>query len=50
VGPASYFIDLHLLENRFQFERHLRSLPRGEAAGAPAAGRTEDQEQTGDRR
>ena len=23
-GPASYFIDLHLLENRFQFERHLR--------------------------
>ena len=25
-GPSSYFIDLHLLENRFQFERHLRSL------------------------
>jgi sulfopyruvate decarboxylase subunit beta len=25
-GPASYFIDLHLLENRFQFERHLRAL------------------------
>ncbi len=23
-GPSSYFIDLHLLENRFQFERHLR--------------------------
>jgi sulfopyruvate decarboxylase subunit beta len=23
-GPTSYFIDLHLLENRFQFERHLR--------------------------
>lgn len=29
VGPASYFIDLHLLENRFQFERHLRGLRRG---------------------
>lgn len=28
-GPASYFIDLHLLENRFEFERHLR------AAGRP---------------
>jgi hypothetical protein len=26
-GPASYFIDLHLLENRFQFERHLRPTP-----------------------
>ncbi|HEY0783665.1 MAG TPA: thiamine pyrophosphate-dependent enzyme [Thermoanaerobaculia bacterium] len=25
-GPASYFIDLHFLENRFQFERHLRGL------------------------
>jgi sulfopyruvate decarboxylase subunit beta len=23
-GPASYFIDLHFLEMRFQFERHLR--------------------------
>jgi sulfopyruvate decarboxylase subunit beta len=29
-GPASYIIDLHLLENRFQFERHLRSLRRKE--------------------
>ncbi len=28
-GPASYFIDLHLLENRFQFERHLRGLRGG---------------------
>jgi sulfopyruvate decarboxylase subunit beta len=27
-GPSSYFIDLHLLENRFQFQRHLR--PQGE--------------------
>lgn len=26
VGPASYFLDLHLLENRFEFQRHLRSL------------------------
>jgi sulfopyruvate decarboxylase subunit beta len=25
-GPSSYFIDLHLLENRFQFQRHLRRL------------------------
>jgi sulfopyruvate decarboxylase subunit beta len=48
VGPASYFIDLHLLENRFQFERHLRSLPRGKAAGALAAGNAGVQEQTGD--
>lgn len=29
-GPASYFFDLHLLENRFQFARHLRDL-RGDA-------------------
>jgi sulfopyruvate decarboxylase subunit beta len=26
-GPSSYFIDLHLLENRFQFQRHLKGLP-----------------------
>jgi sulfopyruvate decarboxylase subunit beta len=25
-GPSSYFIDLHLLENRFQFQRHLKGL------------------------
>ncbi|MBV8200350.1 MAG: thiamine pyrophosphate-binding protein [Acidobacteria bacterium] len=39
VGPASYFIDLHLLENRFQFERHLRGLRRAtmqEPAERPA--------------
>ncbi|HSS77774.1 MAG TPA: thiamine pyrophosphate-dependent enzyme [Thermoanaerobaculia bacterium] len=24
VGPASYFIDLHYLESRFQFQRYLR--------------------------
>jgi sulfopyruvate decarboxylase subunit beta len=24
-GPASYMIDLHYLESRFQFQRHLRS-------------------------
>jgi sulfopyruvate decarboxylase subunit beta len=35
VGPASYFIDLHMLENRFQFERHLRGLRRG---GSTTAG------------
>ena len=23
-GPASYFLDFHLLENRFEFQRHLR--------------------------
>ncbi|HXO42872.1 MAG TPA: thiamine pyrophosphate-dependent enzyme [Thermoanaerobaculia bacterium] len=49
VGPASYLIDLHLLENRFQFERHLRSLPRAEAGGALAAGHAENQEPTGGR-
>ena len=38
-GPASYFIDLHLLESRFQFERHLRGL-RAAGAGAPAEERT----------
>jgi sulfopyruvate decarboxylase subunit beta len=41
VGPASYFIDLHLLENRFQFERHLRGLrppPNGPAASTAADG------------
>jgi sulfopyruvate decarboxylase subunit beta len=31
TGPASYFIDLHYLESRFQFQRHLRRL------AAPAA-------------
>lgn len=25
-GPASYFLDHHLLENRFEFQRHLREL------------------------
>ena len=25
-GPLSYFIDLHFLESRFQFELHLRRL------------------------
>ena len=30
-GPASYFIDLHYLESRFQFQRHLRGLsPQGD--------------------
>jgi sulfopyruvate decarboxylase subunit beta len=40
VGPPSYFIDLHLLENRFQFERHLRALRHGTPAGAAGAGAT----------
>ncbi|HEX4965217.1 MAG TPA: thiamine pyrophosphate-dependent enzyme [Thermoanaerobaculia bacterium] len=35
-GPASYFIDLHFLESRFQFQRHLR--------GLAAAGKATDQE------
>ena len=25
-GPASYFLDFHLLENRFEFQRHLQAL------------------------
>jgi sulfopyruvate decarboxylase subunit beta len=40
-GPASYFVDLHMLENRFQFERHLRGLRQAAGdgrAGAPRAG------------
>jgi sulfopyruvate decarboxylase subunit beta len=37
-GPASYAIDLQLLENRFQLERHLRRPRRAEAAeGAEGA-------------
>src|SRR5262249_30694015 len=28
-GPSAYFIDLHCLENRFQFQRHLRPAPQG---------------------
>ncbi len=27
VGPQSYFMDLHMLENRFEFERYLREHP-----------------------
>jgi sulfopyruvate decarboxylase subunit beta len=34
-GPAGYFIDLHFLESRFQFQRHLRGLA-GAGAGASA--------------
>jgi sulfopyruvate decarboxylase subunit beta len=39
-GPASYFIDQHLLEGRFQFERHLRALrrPGGSGSGSDNAG------------
>lgn len=29
-GPDVYLTDLHMLENRFEFERHLRQLARGE--------------------
>jgi sulfopyruvate decarboxylase subunit beta len=36
-GPASYLIDLHLLENRFQFERRLRELRSTAAAAAAGA-------------
>jgi sulfopyruvate decarboxylase subunit beta len=28
-GPAAYVTDLSLLENRFQFHRHIQSLKRG---------------------
>jgi sulfopyruvate decarboxylase subunit beta len=30
VGPAAYVTDLSLLENRYQFQRHLRELTRKE--------------------
>ena len=30
VGPASFHMDLHLLENRFEFQRALRPHPQGD--------------------
>ena len=30
VGPASFHMDLHLLENRFEFQRALRPDPEGD--------------------
>ncbi len=33
VAPLSYLIDLHYLESRFQFQRHLRGLRRLEEGG-----------------
>jgi sulfopyruvate decarboxylase subunit beta len=33
TGPKSFHMDLHMLENRFEFPRWLQGLP---AAGAPA--------------
>ncbi|HEX6817171.1 MAG TPA: thiamine pyrophosphate-dependent enzyme [Ktedonobacterales bacterium] len=30
IGPASFHMDLPLLENRFQFQRHLQSLPQAD--------------------
>jgi sulfopyruvate decarboxylase subunit beta len=39
LGPASYLFDLHLLENRFQFERHLRQpAPARNTSGCAAGG------------
>jgi len=35
VGPASYFIDLHYLESRFQFQRYLRQLRPAASEGGP---------------
>ncbi len=36
VGPPNYFIDLHYLESRFQFQRHLRHLRQPKAGeGGP---------------
>jgi len=29
TGPAGYVTDLALLENRFQFRRHIQSLKKG---------------------
>jgi sulfopyruvate decarboxylase subunit beta len=34
VGPASFHMDIHMLENRFEFARWLQGLP---PAGSPAA-------------
>ncbi len=36
LGPASFHMDLPLLENRFQFQRHLRALRRSDEAGGSA--------------
>jgi sulfopyruvate decarboxylase subunit beta len=32
-GPPSYFIDLHYIESRFQFQRYLRQLAAGDKGG-----------------
>jgi sulfopyruvate decarboxylase subunit beta len=31
VGPKSFHMDLHMLENRFEFQRYLRPDPQGAA-------------------
>src|SRR5437763_1394077 len=41
-GPASYFIDLHFLESRFQFQRHLRSLVSPAGPAGPAEGAADE--------
>lgn len=38
VGPDSYFIDPHMLENRFEFERVLRKMGRSVGGGSEADG------------
>ena len=43
VGPTSFHMDLPLLENRFQFRRHIEQLAR-RAAVAPAAAAAIDTE------
>ena len=43
VGPKSFHMDLPLLENRFQFRRHIKRLAR-RAAAAPAAAAAIDTE------
>ena len=37
VGPTSFHMDLPLLENRFQFRRHIQALAQRESPAAPAA-------------
>ena len=35
VGPKSFHMDLHMLENRFEFQRYLRPDPPGDHPGGP---------------
>ena len=41
-GPAAYVTDLSLLENRFQFRRHIQSLKRSYGIGAQSGRANEE--------